>query len=249
MKWSAVGSLFFGRGPAAVIRLVIAVVVDAVNGQFSTRATAHILKKGSERMLPTITDRYSASPVVPPTFVVRIVAALAHGIPDHILRRLCSAMSSASPNLRFSFWIAVFQPPHVVGVAPSTHERRFATLINLAEEAPSSILTRRQRIAVSLPAAVVHRAPSTLFGCLSAVGNGTRLNGAFFQKRTAASMPSLPMEFAPTATVSRPKTAINRAGVIVRIRAHLELILSGAMRTAVSAARPPSILPRIGESR
>lgn len=39
------------------------------------------------------------------------------------------------------------------------------------------------------------------------------------------------------------------AGKVGNLYSHLELILSGAMRTAVSAARPPSILPRIGESR
>lgn len=86
---SGVSHLFGARGPAAVVRLVVAVVVDSLKRE-SRRLLAHVAKKVYE-LLPSFADLNAAITVVLELLVVRIRTPLQHCAP----RRKCSRRSGA----------------------------------------------------------------------------------------------------------------------------------------------------------
>jgi len=71
--------------PAAVVRLVIAVIVLAFDAVFLGRTRTHVCVEVSERMHPTVTHGNAARTVVAKLSSVRIKAAAFHRLPYRIL--------------------------------------------------------------------------------------------------------------------------------------------------------------------
>lgn len=75
--WPAVSSLFRCCRPSAVARLVISIVVDAVE-RMSQRTWTHVAQKRSKRLSPLFTHRDAASTVIRP-LRGRWIKATSHG--------------------------------------------------------------------------------------------------------------------------------------------------------------------------
>ena len=72
--------------PAAVARLVVAVVIDAIKSQTFWSRT-HVGAPVFKRAKPAVTDSNSPPAVVSPALIVRVGTALNHACPDSIFRR------------------------------------------------------------------------------------------------------------------------------------------------------------------
>lgn len=87
------------KRPAAVLRRVIAIVVDAVNGVFAAWARSHVSKEVFKRS-PALADRNAARLVVAEVLAVRVRGAIKDAGPNtvlggfaHAVRALGSAVS------------------------------------------------------------------------------------------------------------------------------------------------------------
>jgi hypothetical protein len=78
--------LFFARGPLAVSRLVVAVVVDALNAVQNAWPAAHVGKERSEGYFPTFANPDSPTSIQLPLRIVRVAASVQHVCPDLKLR-------------------------------------------------------------------------------------------------------------------------------------------------------------------
>lgn len=92
---TAVAILFLSRGPSAVIRAIIAIVVDAVQG-LSLWPISHIFVKGSERLSPSVAYANPSSSIVRVCSVVWIAAATDHLAPNAIFGRISHSMRCKS---------------------------------------------------------------------------------------------------------------------------------------------------------
>ena len=81
---SLIGSLLFSGSPAAILRRVIPVVVDAVKRQMFCWPSAHVCQEVFEGM-PATADANAAASVVLEEFMVRILTALHHVDPCDVL--------------------------------------------------------------------------------------------------------------------------------------------------------------------
>ena len=88
---SLIGSLLFSGSPAAILRRVIPVVVDAVKRQMFCWPSAHVCQEVFEGM-PATADANAAASVILETFHVGIAAPCMHRLPDAVFR-CCFAMS------------------------------------------------------------------------------------------------------------------------------------------------------------
>ena len=79
-RWPPIVCLLFGCGPSAILRLVVAVVVDAVDRQ-PRLAVTHIGKEIC-KYVPPIADGYPASSVIHEPPAGWAVATLKHAMPD-----------------------------------------------------------------------------------------------------------------------------------------------------------------------
>ena len=95
-----VAGLLTASGPPDVSWLVVAVVVDPVDGVLRSRSSANIFKKGFVAGAPTITDRDSAGTVPPVAVVSMVFATLDHVTPSIIFLRETehSAFAVLQPN-------------------------------------------------------------------------------------------------------------------------------------------------------
>lgn len=83
IHWSAaVSALLAARSPFAISRLIVAIVIDALNGQ-TQRAAAHIFKKQLV-VVPSFANRYSSASIIMKASVSRILASLDHRAPNVI---------------------------------------------------------------------------------------------------------------------------------------------------------------------
>lgn len=73
------------RRPAAVLRAVMTVIVDAVNGVCVTRSATHVSNKSRKRFAPSVAHCNSTTAVVGELFVSRAETAAAHRLPHPIL--------------------------------------------------------------------------------------------------------------------------------------------------------------------
>jgi hypothetical protein len=81
IHWSAaVSALLLARSPFAIFRLIVAIVIDALNGQ-AQRASAHIFKKQLV-VVPSFANRYSSASIIMKASVSRILASLDHRMPS-----------------------------------------------------------------------------------------------------------------------------------------------------------------------
>ena len=72
-------ALLFRRGPSTIVRIIVAIVVDAVNGH-ANWLRPHVRKKVA-KVRPSLTYRYSASSVAIISGASRVEAPLPHGTP------------------------------------------------------------------------------------------------------------------------------------------------------------------------
>lgn len=63
LRSSLIDSLFCRRGPSAVTRFVVAIVVHAINRMFGARTWPHVCVEGLKRVQPSLTDRDTATSV------------------------------------------------------------------------------------------------------------------------------------------------------------------------------------------
>ena len=81
-----VAILLGAGGPSAVAGLVIPIDVNAIDGVPTRWPRPHISQEIRERVLPVPADRNSSASVTRPTMVPRIVTAMFHAPPRHVLR-------------------------------------------------------------------------------------------------------------------------------------------------------------------
>lgn len=91
----AIAGLLGGGGPSAVTRLIVAVVVDAINAVPDGWLLSHVGDEGIESVgsTPSLADGDSTSPIVGKAIAPLVVAALNHpvvGIPKRMLHGLSS---------------------------------------------------------------------------------------------------------------------------------------------------------------
>lgn len=95
-----VGLLSVGR-PSAVVRSVIAIVVDAFNRMIVGRPLAHIREKLCEVSAPSFAYANTSCAVGVKACVASVVTTLLHVEPHTIFRRACSAVRSSHSNRSF----------------------------------------------------------------------------------------------------------------------------------------------------
>lgn len=83
--------LLQGCGPAAIPRLVIAVIVDAVDAVMRRWARPHIFNKSSEGV-PALAESYSSATPVSKARRLRIIATLLHRAPYIVFGRAVAAV-------------------------------------------------------------------------------------------------------------------------------------------------------------
>lgn len=82
----AVIALFSNGRPSAIVRRVIAVVVNAVDGMFRGWARSHVLIEGIKGIAPTLTNLNAPAAIARVSIYCRIVAAIQHRIPRRVFR-------------------------------------------------------------------------------------------------------------------------------------------------------------------
>jgi hypothetical protein len=79
---ASVAAVFLVGDPAAVARLVAAVVINAVDGVLGSRARSHVFVESCEGGSPFMANLYSPRSVETVTGVFPVVTSLDHAIPD-----------------------------------------------------------------------------------------------------------------------------------------------------------------------
>lgn len=85
-RWPPIARLLRTSRPPAVIRLVVAVVVDAIKRVLPRRLLAHVREERLEAAAPTIADRNAATAIAVPCRVARVRTALNHRPPRSVER-------------------------------------------------------------------------------------------------------------------------------------------------------------------
>lgn len=85
-----IGNLLRSRCPSAISRLVVAVVVLALDGVGFARTLAHVGEKRLEALPPAFANRDPATTVPVEPFVLRVCAPSDHGAPTIVLGRRLS---------------------------------------------------------------------------------------------------------------------------------------------------------------
>ncbi len=89
-------------GPSHVARLVIAVVVDAVNRMVRRWLASHVLKERHELVAPSFTDGDASSTVAGEVLIVGVVAPRSHSIPLGIFWALAHPVRSVRSRCAFA---------------------------------------------------------------------------------------------------------------------------------------------------
>lgn len=206
--WAPISSLFDRCGPAAIRRLVVAVVVDAIDCRaFGSRT--HICEEVLEAVNPALADSNPAPAVIRVFLISRIQTSLLKTRPGVVLDRTfivfrCT-MAQIAHSLKYRRNIAMLSHSLPVHIAESTSISHSLAAFNRTC-CPQGGLElgaadgNKQRIAVCLPTPIVHRTE--------------------------------------TASKPKPVASLNGTWLSGRILAHLEASLSGVIGQAVSAALP-----------
>jgi hypothetical protein len=137
---SPVICLLFACGPAAIIGLVIAVDVNAVECE-ARCWLAHIGKEIDESQ-PSFTDYYASSTIVAEGFVLRIAATLEHGLPRDVSLGLLVpfAVPVFPASLKDLFFAQAAARTGIAGNQAPRLDDTFATAIAFAEPMDSGPL-------------------------------------------------------------------------------------------------------------
>jgi len=84
----AIIGLFLASCPPAVGWLVVAVDADAIQGVVRAGLGSHIFQEGFKRVLPAVANGDATAPVVLPSVVGGVIAALLHTSPGVIFTRV-----------------------------------------------------------------------------------------------------------------------------------------------------------------
>ena len=121
--------LFLHGRPAAITRLIVAVIVDAVNGMGRRGTRPHVCEEVQKAFVPSFANGDTTSTIPMPVLQFGVTAPLAHVNPCAVLGRhsasYCMA-SSTQASLGSKQWITTALPAGVVHRAPSTRKSRFA---------------------------------------------------------------------------------------------------------------------------
>lgn len=94
-----VDTLFFSCRPAAVLRGVWAVIINALNAVFGARPATNISNKFFKRIFPALTNKYTSFSVVFVRLIRRVYAALSHVHPTYVFW----AVRQAVANFRLGY--------------------------------------------------------------------------------------------------------------------------------------------------
>jgi len=87
---SSIKHLFGSRGPAAVSRFIVAVVVNAINRMTRRWTRAHVSKEFRERIAPLFANNYSLHPIAG-IYGLISMAARNHILPSFVFNRSASS--------------------------------------------------------------------------------------------------------------------------------------------------------------
>jgi hypothetical protein len=79
---SLIPALFRCSGPSAIVRPVVSIHVDAIDGVFVSRATPHVLEESFVGISPAVTNLDASAAVVAKADMARVVASRLHGSPN-----------------------------------------------------------------------------------------------------------------------------------------------------------------------
>ena len=105
--WTAIIRLFKSGCPPAIIRTVVAVIVDALQGVLRSRWKAHISNKILERR-PALTNLYAPASIVWVRFIIGIVATHFHRF--KCIMNLCVAKAVFSMSRHPAITYKLFAP-------------------------------------------------------------------------------------------------------------------------------------------
>lgn len=156
---STISSLFASCFPSTIRRFVVAVIVDASNLATRRGWFAHIFKEVGKGLSPTLTDSYSATPVVFERFMGRVIATLNHppiGIKDRgsvvsVLNTSasatnpCAVSEQASPILRYVAAVASGFPS--VKTVDFPNQSRDC---QSAKSLPKNVMLRKWKVVISM---------------------------------------------------------------------------------------------------
>ena len=233
------------RSPSAVARLVVAIVVDAVNAPVWLYAPpsrwvggpfTHVRKKVLKD-LPTITNSDSATTIAVVKLILRSIAPRLHGRPRIVNCRSVKAMSFISgTDLGASF--------RAGSTSPLSHQATTTTGFATREQRPS----RSDGSTAVANAHPVHVAVRSASECSNDNESSESLARQVHSSNGygAASRAFVVQVAHATSRVTRRKAfaVVENAGG--RLKGHLELILSGVTRAAVTAVRPSFYFTRLG---
>lgn len=75
--------------PITIRRLIISVIISAINGVCRTRSCPHIFGKILKRIKPSITYLYATTPVIMVCSIITVIASLLHLCPKLVVRMFC----------------------------------------------------------------------------------------------------------------------------------------------------------------
>lgn len=94
-SFSAIARLLLARGPFAVTRLIIAIIIDAFNLKVARRPFSHILKEGLKRLAPPLANSYPATSIPRIADIYCHFASTNHRPPAFVGRAFCHAVLNA----------------------------------------------------------------------------------------------------------------------------------------------------------
>ncbi len=131
--------LDFSSRPAAISGLVIAVVVDAINGMISGRSRPHVGEKIFERIRPSLADSNSTTAIETVVLIVGVVAAAFNALPAGVFSSTAlsvPSVDSAASAASASFCIS---PSQRRGI-----NRQFLSAIAFTEPEHSRVSAMRE---------------------------------------------------------------------------------------------------------
>jgi hypothetical protein len=134
----SISSLFFARGPTAIFRFIITIVVNAFQSVFGCWPFPHVLQKILKRMPPTPANANSSSAIKRKGVIFRIVATSNGLTPGSVFWSLRSPVCRQACARDFSMQAAAT-------LCPTIKELRDVNLGEIATSATAQPITRTSR--------------------------------------------------------------------------------------------------------
>jgi hypothetical protein len=144
-----IAGLFFWRGPSTVARLVIPVVVDAIDRVLTRRFRTHVSVEGREVIQPTVANPDSSAAVIGPLRGSRVQATALHRIPRSVFGRLLHPVRAM---VRAVVLLASARSALLSSPCRDAHVARAAALTSAQPRLALRIVGQRGELADSFPA-------------------------------------------------------------------------------------------------